>query len=80
MASLTTSTPTNLTSTSATLGGSISSDGNATITERGICFSTSQSPTTSNSKVANGSGTGSFSGTITGLTANTTYHVRAYAI
>ncbi|MBV5313661.1 MAG: DUF1566 domain-containing protein [Prolixibacteraceae bacterium] len=80
LASLTTSTPSNMTSTSAILGGIVSSDGNATVTERGICYSTSQSPTTSNSKVPNGSGPGSFSGTITGLTANTTYYVRAYAI
>lgn len=80
LATLTTNTPTNITSNSATLGGNVSSDGNATVTERGVCYSTSTNPTTSNTKVVIGTGTGSFSNTITGLTANTTYYIRAYAI
>ena len=80
LASITTSTPDNIISNSAILGGNVTSDGNVTVTERGICYDTSQNPTTSNTKVANGSGTGSFSGAITGLTANTTYYIRAYAI
>lgn len=80
LASLTTSTPNDVTTISATLGGNVTSDGNATVTERGVCYSTSPNPTTSNTKLAIGSGTGSFSNTITGLTANTNYYVRAYAI
>ena len=79
LASLSTSIPSNIFSTSATLGGNVTSDGNATVTERGICYSTNTNPTMSNSKIAIGSGTGSFSNTITGLTASTTYYVRAYA-
>ncbi len=47
--------------------------------ERGVCWSTSQNPTVSNSHTTNGSGTGSFTSNITGLTENTTYYVRAYA-
>ncbi|HEY3369663.1 MAG TPA: FISUMP domain-containing protein [Prolixibacteraceae bacterium] len=77
---VTTTAATNITSTGATLGGNVISDGNATVTERGICYSTSESPTTSSSKVVIGGGTGSFSSTITGLSPNTTYYVRAYAI
>lgn len=69
-----------ITSNSATCGGNVTADGGATVTERGICFSTSSNPTTSNSKVTNGSGTGSFTANMTGLAANTTYYVRAYAI
>lgn len=80
LATLTTSAPTNITTTGATLGGNITSDGNATVTERGICYSTSPNPTTANTKLLIGSGTGSFSQAVTGLTANTTYYVRAYAI
>lgn len=80
LATLTTATPANVTSTSATLGGNITSDGNATVTERGVCYSTTANPTTSNSKVVIGSGTGIFSQSVTGLAANTTYYVRAYAI
>ena len=77
---LTTTTPANVASFSATWGGNIISDGNATVTERGICYSTSTNPTTSNTKVIIGSGIGTFSNSITGLTANTNYYVRAYAI
>ena len=36
-------------------------------------------PTTANSKTANGTGTGSFTSSLTGLTAMTLYYVRAYA-
>jgi hypothetical protein len=76
----TVSTATNITANSAVLGGNVTSDGGAAVTERGICYSTSQNPTTANTKVAIGSGNGIFSNTVTGFTANTTYYVRAYAI
>ena len=80
LASLTTSNPSSITSSSALLGGNVSFDGNATVTERGVCYSTSQTPTTGNTKVGVGTGIGTFSTTISGLTSNTTYYVRAYAI
>ncbi|MBV5313662.1 MAG: hypothetical protein JZU47_10225 [Prolixibacteraceae bacterium] len=79
-ATLTTANPSSIKSTSALLGGTITNDGGATITERGVCWATTANPTTSNNKLAIGSGTGSFNNTITGLTANTTYYIRAYAI
>jgi uncharacterized protein (TIGR02145 family) len=66
--------------TTAISGGNIADDGGATITERGICWSLTQNPTTSNSKVANGTGTGTYSCSITGLQGGKTYYVRAYAI
>ena len=65
--------------TSAVCGGSVTSDGGAAVTTRGVCWSTSPNPTINNSKTTNGTGTGSFTSNITGLTANTTYYVRAYA-
>jgi uncharacterized protein (TIGR02145 family) len=68
-----------ITLTSAISGGNIVSDGDATITARGVCWSTDPNPTTDNSKTNDGSGIGSFSSSITGLTPGTTYHVRAYA-
>jgi len=49
------------------------------VTEKGVCWSTAANPTTSNSKTSDGTGTGSFTSTITGLSPGTTYHVRAYA-
>lgn len=78
--SLTTKEITNITTTTATSGGDINSNGGANITARGICWSVvNQNPTISDSKTTNGSGTGSFTSNITGLLANTTYYVRAYA-
>lgn len=70
---------TNITQTSATCGGNVASDGGATVTARGVCWSTSQNPTVSGSHTTDGTGTGSFTSNITGLTQGTTYYVRAYA-
>ncbi len=77
---VTTSQVTNVTQTTATGGGNVTNSGGATVTERGICWSTSHNPTTSGSHANSGTGTGSFTVNMTGLTANTTYYVRAYAI
>ena len=76
---VTTTSVTNITQNSATCGGNVTSNGGASVTARGVCWSTSQNPTISNSHTADGSGTGSFSSSITGLSPNTTYYVRAYA-
>jgi len=66
-------------STAADCGGQIYKDGNGTISQRGVCWSTSQNPTTNDKKTVNGSGLGGFNSKITGLTNKTTYYVRAYA-
>jgi len=76
---LTTISVTNITINSATCSANITSDGGAAITERGICWSTSQNPTIANSHTSNGSGIGAFVGSMTGLNMGTTYYVRAYA-
>lgn len=75
-----TNEPSNVTNNSATCGGNVTSDGGASIIQRGMCYSTSQNPTTSSQIVTSGTGTGSFTCNLTGLSANTTYYVRAYAI
>jgi len=77
---VTTNSVSNITQTTATCGGNVTSDGGTTVTARGVCWSTSQYPTISDSSTTNGSGTGSFTSSMTGLNANTTYYVRAYAI
>ena len=70
----------NMTYTTASSGGIISSDGGAAVTSRGVCWSTSSNPTIAlTTKTINGSGTGSFTSSITGLSGSTTYYVRAYA-
>ncbi len=77
---LTTMEPTGIGHTHATCGGYVNSDGGSEVTERGVCWATTQNPTTNDSHLSDGSGTGEFSVEITGLTVNTTYHVRAYAV
>ncbi len=76
---VTTTTVSLMTSTSASSGGNVTSDGGTSITARGVCWSTSANPTISNSHTTDGSGTGSFTSSITGLSPSTIYHVRAYA-
>ena len=76
---LTTSSVSDISQNSATCGGNIRSDEGATITARGVCWSTGQTPTITDSKTINGIGAGRFISAITGLTPNTTYYVRAYA-
>jgi len=61
-------------------GGEITSDGGEPITLKGICWSTSTNPTTSDSHTTNGSGTDTFTAMVSGLLPNTLYYVRAYAI
>ena len=77
--SITTTNVTEISTTSAKSGGLITVDVRTSITARGVCWHTSQNPTTSNSKTLDGTGTGEFTANITDLTANTTYYVRAYA-
>jgi hypothetical protein len=77
--SITTSAILNVLTTTATGGGNVTSDGGASVTARGIVWSLSSQPTTSSSKTTDGSGTGTFSSSMSGLSANTKYYVRAYA-
>jgi len=77
--SVTSGDVTNITTTTASCSGNVTSDGGSSVTARGVCWSTSQNPTTSNSKTTNGTGVGTYTSHITGLSPNTTYYVRAYA-
>lgn len=77
---VTTASVTNIGNTTATGGGNVISSGGATVTERGICWSTNHNPTISGSHANSGTGLGEFTASMTNLTPNTTYYVRAYAI
>jgi hypothetical protein len=75
-----TTSATAISAISATSGGNISADGGASITARGVCWGTSSNPELGeNNFTTNGTGIGSFTSAITGLTAGTVYYVRAYA-
>lgn len=71
---------TDITSTSVTISSEVISDGGADVTERGVVYSANQNPTISNSKVISGSGTGSYTCSLTNLQEGTTYYIRAYAV
>ena len=68
-----------ITANTAICGGNVTSDGGGTVTARGVCWSTSQNPTISNNRTANGIGTGNFTSNLSNLAPQTTYYVRAYA-
>lgn len=55
------------------------SDGGADVTERGVCWSTTQTPTIADGFTVDGAGLGEFESVIENLTPNTKYYVRAYA-
>lgn len=78
-AAVTTTAATAITATTATSGGNVTSDGGSTVTARGICWSTSANPTVSGSHTTDGAGLGTFISSLTGLSPNTVYHIRAYA-
>lgn len=76
---ITTTEVTSVTYNSAVSGGLVTTDAGSTVTARGVCWSTNVDPTVADQKTTNGAGIGSFSSIITGLSANTSYYVRAYA-
>jgi len=74
-----TSSVSSVTSSSAITGGTISSSAGE-ISSRGVCWSTSSNPVITNSRTIDGSGSGSFTSRINGLSPGTSYYVRAYAV
>ena len=65
--------------TNATSGGDVTSDGGDSVSARGVCWSISSNPTISSAHTVDGSGTGAFASSITGLVPGQTYYVRSYA-
>jgi hypothetical protein len=78
-ATVTTTAVNTIGETSANSGGNVISDGGASVTARGIAWGLTPTPTIAGSHTIDGSGTGIFTSSLTGLTPNTTYFVRAYA-
>jgi len=76
---LTTNDVSNISLTSVTSGGAITKDGGKAVTAYGVCWSTSIKPDILGSHTTDGKGAASFTSSITGLTPNTVYYIRAYA-
>jgi YVTN family beta-propeller protein len=76
---VTTATTLGAQSSTITSGGNVVTEGKFSVTARGICWSKTVNPSTANSCTNDGTGAGTFVSTITGLSLNTAYHVRAYA-
>jgi uncharacterized protein (TIGR02145 family) len=76
-----TSQVTSIISTSAISGGNITSDGGASVLAKGVAYGSAQNPTISgwNMSTSDGTGTGAFTSSLTGLSASTLYYLRAYA-
>lgn len=68
-----------ISSSTARCGGVVSTNGDALVTQKGVCWSTSSDPTISDPHTADGQGTGAFTSNVTGLTGSTLYYIRAYA-
>jgi len=77
---VTTQAATDVAGTTATGNGNVTADGGETVTERGVCWSTTTEPTTEDSTATSAGTTGAFTAAITGLSGSTLYYVRAYAI
>ncbi len=78
---VTTQAASDITAITATGHGNIIDLGVPNPTQHGVCWSSSANPTTADSKTEEGAAgaSGAFTSSITGLTPNTTYYVRAYA-
>ena len=64
----------------ANVTGTVAYEGASSVTERGICYGTNPNPTVDDSKVASGTGAGTFTADLTGFTQGQLYFVRAYAV
>lgn len=76
---ITTSSISDITGTTAISGGIITNEGSSTVIARGVCWSTSSSPSLADNKTTDGAGVGSYTSNLSGLNGGTNYFVRAYA-
>ena len=77
---VTTNEITNISTTAAQAGGTVTSTGDVDLQEAGVCWSTNQNPTISDFKTVDTSGQMTFSNKISGLEFRTKYFICAYAI
>lgn len=70
---------TSVTPTTVYTGGNIIANEGTNVTARGVCWSTGQNPTIDHNKTVDGTGSGSFTSSVSALEPNTTHYIRAYA-
>ena len=76
---ITTDSVANITQTTANVFANVTNNGGETVSARGICWNISGNPTISDTLTVDGSGIGIFTSTISGISPNTTYYIKAYA-
>ena len=76
---VTTTAASYISTTYLTTGGKVWADSGATVTAKGVCWNTGGNATISDSHTSDGTGTGAFTSSVTGLTAGTLYYIRSYA-
>jgi hypothetical protein len=76
---VTTGSVSNIAATTASVSGTVVGDGGDPNPVRGVCWNTSPNPTIADNISSAGSGLGSFTANLTGLTPGTTYYAKAYA-
>ncbi len=76
---VTTRAVSHVTETAAVSGGEVTIEGDGPATARGVCWSTSPNPTINDHHTNDGNRFGPFTSSLTGLSPDVTYHVRAYA-
>jgi len=77
--SVTTANVTDITQTTALAGGTVTDDGGAAVINRGVTWGTTHNPTVGYVNTKDGTGTGTFSSKLSGLSGSTKYYVRAFA-
>ncbi len=77
---VTTAGVTDITQSTATCGGTVTSDGGAAVFYRGVCWRTDSLPTYADTRTYDSTGIGTFSSLMTELVPSTKYYVRAYAM
>ena len=80
MPTVTTSSVSSILTTTAQSGGNVTAWGGDTVSVKGICWSENENPTIIDNKSEDGTGEGQFLSALTGLSPNTKYYVRAYAV
>lgn len=74
-----TNEPTLASHNSISVSGEVTYEGVSSVTRKGICWATTSNPDITNNVMECGSGIGAFSTTMSNLSENTTYYIRAFA-